>query len=266
MVTTTPIRQVPYAGQDDFCTQYPSASQGFAQMYDAEIITTGHGKTPTTPLKSYPVGMSLMTLNAAEGATAGWPASDWATVTTFRRDPTNSYGYQFWNRATTTASSEMWVRNANGDTWAPWTCVIAQTPMWGSYQRTAVQTVPNATTTPVLGSMIASEGGMTYNSSTGEVTVPTNGVYLLTGWATFVANATGIRMGYWYRNATLLVRVSIPGNAQEGTIHVAKVARLVAGEKLTFKVYQTSGVSLDLQSGNVSTGFDIFRLTTLPAT
>jgi hypothetical protein len=259
-MANTPVRLVPYADGPDFVVQYPTASKSFAQMYDAEIIMTGHGKTPTTPLKSYPVGMSLMTLNNTEGATAGWPASDWATVTTFRRDPTSSLGYQFWNRATGGAS-EQWVRNANSDTWGSWSCVVPQAQVFGSYQRTTNQTIANAVTANLQGTMIASEGGMTYNASTGEVTLLTNGIYLLSGWASFLANATGLRYCYWYRNTTRLVRTS--GNPTSGavcTVHSTKLARCNAGEKLTFQIYQNSGASLDLDGGNNSSGFDIYRL------
>jgi hypothetical protein len=141
---------------------------------------------------------------------------------------------------------------------------FAKSAVWGSYQRTTNQTVTTGGAAQnVIGTQITMEGGLVLNATTGEVTVPVGGLYLLNGWGTFLslANTTGVRLFYWNRNSVTSVRVQgWYSNGTGLTTPCVKVTRLVAGDKVAFQVFQTSGVSMTLDGTNSATGYDVIRL------
>ena len=138
----------------------------------------------------------------------------------------------------------------------------AKSPVWGFYGRTANQAIATGQYIGVIGTQIAMEGGLVLNAATGQVTIPVGGLYLLNGWATWNANATGARFVNWARNNTILVRVQgLATAASLLTQSCMKVTRLAAGDKLDWQVWQSSGVALALDgNANYPTGYDIIRL------
>ena len=152
-----------------------------------------------------------------------------------------------------------------GSTWYdtddPTGDAVAVGTIWGSFQRTTNQSIPHNVITVIIGTQITMEGGLSLNVTTGEVTVPMDGLYLFTGWVSFLTNATGVRYAYIMRNGSRIVRVgNQPTSAGFVSIVASKMIRLAAGDKMTFQVYQTSGAALDVEGPNNATGYDIVRL------
>ena len=137
--------------------------------------------------------------------------------------------------------------------------------IWAHFQRTTNQTIQSSVLTPVVGTLLTASG-VGYNASSGAMTIGTNGLYLLTGWITWLVNATGIRAAYWYRgnpvgSAARLSRAMAAGSAAgQVTTTNTHVIRCVAGDVLWFQAYQTVGSPLDLDGTLQSTGFEVARI------
>jgi hypothetical protein len=136
-------------------------------------------------------------------------------------------------------------------------------PVFGNYARTVNQPIATGTATTVIGSQVAAEGGITLNVATGEVTIPAPGLYLLTGWAAFVPNAAGYRYSWWVRNGGRVANAHWPTStitSSEFSVPLTALARCAAGDKISYQVQQSSGVSLDLVGTVQLTGYQVARI------
>lgn len=100
-----------------------------------------------------------------------------------------------------------------------------------------------------------------------RVTIPSgqDGIYLISGNATFAVNATGIRRlqfifnGVTTRSAQQVVP---PASANGATVSTSMVSLLAAGDYVEVMAFQSSGVSLDVGSalGNFQTQLMVVKL------
>jgi len=89
-------------------------------------------------------------------------------------------------------------------------------------------------------------------SNTSRITMPSTGKYLISGISSFEANGTGARFLFYYLNGALTARIFCVGQQGSGTepgISFAHVISFNANDYIEFYAYQTSGVSLNYQSG-----------------
>jgi PKD repeat protein len=123
------------------------------------------------------------------------------------------------------------------------------------------QAIPNNAITKVTDSMmtvVATQGGITWDAANDRFVVPKSGIYLFSSAAGWTGNATGVRRNYPFVNgvsaggATTLVVNNQPFNTQWTT-----VLKLTAGDTVAFHVYQNSGGALSLIN---FTGFTVTYL------
>lgn len=137
-----------------------------------------------------------------------------------------------------------------------WTTPSVATPTFvgcSIYQGGAGQTPANATSTLLtFDSEFFDTNGFheTTGGNTGRVTIPTGygGKYLVNFGTRWVANSTGYRNMEIYKNGTSLVQLFDFMGGSTGTQYGARsiILNLVAGDYLTFYVYQNSGNALTL--------------------
>ena len=95
-------------------------------------------------------------------------------------------------------------------------------------------------------------------------TVPVTGQYLVTGSASFVANATGNRIVGFFKNlstAILYGGTTQPTNSgtNQSQISATYIFSLTAGDTVQFAVFQSSGGALNM-AGNFVSFFAICRV------
>jgi hypothetical protein len=98
-------------------------------------------------------------------------------------------------------------------------------------------------------------GGFFHLSSPDRVTAPSNGVYFVQGWLHFSANATGARKIILYCNTDAigstgsiisLVSVNASSAVEDIVISTDSILRLMKGDYIKLRAYQSSGGNLDL--------------------
>jgi hypothetical protein len=134
-----------------------------------------------------------------------------------------------------------------GNAWFP---VAGQMPVI-ALSRVASQpfTNNNATTTNILWDTTVSSRGVTwsYNSGTGELTIPLAGNYLIHTWATFDAGTTGRRFINILKNGTSIssINYAAPPNGA-GNIINSHSAILAANDTIAIGALQNNGSTLGL--------------------
>lgn len=143
--------------------------------------------------------------------------------------------------------------NAEGD-------ISSQNPFIRVALKDSAQTITTATKTTVLYDTVQeNQGGMTYDSTTGFVTVPTAGIYTVTVTSSFATNATGQRHLYLYDGSGLETTTVMEAVSSGSSIPSHNsLYKLSAGDTLYSQVQQTSGGDLDI--GTVFTVLDVAKL------
>lgn len=142
---------------------------------------------------------------------------------------------------------------ATGLKWA--TAAAGSTFAGASAYKSANQSISNNTTTSVTFNTenFDTDGFHDNASNTSRFTVPTGkgGYYLVNGSITFAANATGARAVYVYKNGAIANYTVQTGAIASifSIINFNFTIKLVATDYVEIFVYQSSGGSLDVESG-----------------
>lgn len=115
--------------------------------------------------------------------------------------------------------------------------------------------IPDSTFTPVSTMVASSAVGITYNTVTGEIKVPSAGVYSVSYSGTWTASATGVRSGKITitGNSTVYGPMSsIPNGGIATTTSGSANLKMLASGVITINVYQASGGALNLTTCNVT--------------
>lgn len=120
--------------------------------------------------------------------------------------------------------------------------------------RTTNQSITSGTTTVITYNSGTNSDYATIDTSTGFFTVKESGVYLITGSCGFAYNTTGIRYCEFsnatsaiYTNAIVEFLASALSNASWAQrLQLQYAVTLSAGDTIGFRVYQSSGVSINL--------------------
>jgi hypothetical protein len=112
--------------------------------------------------------------------------------------------------------------------------------------RNAAQSIPhNAATLYTFDTEIFDNYAMFAASST-AITIVDDGVYQVTAWANFAANATGIRVCEILYNGTILLSTATPApSAGDGRLALGSAFSAVAGDVFTVSGFQSSGGALN---------------------
>jgi hypothetical protein len=97
-------------------------------------------------------------------------------------------------------------------------------------------------------------GGITYNSGTGELTVPTDGTYFMACNFSFSGNTTnGRRAAIVKVNGSTVAQVDFHSSVNQQVAPTAVTTkRLVAGDKVSFALFQNTGAALSMGSSQVN--------------
>lgn len=126
------------------------------------------------------------------------------------------------------------------------------------------QSISNATWTALKFDSEAydTDGMHSTSTNTNRVTCVTAGKYLVWGYVTFDANATGNRYAAIKKNGTFYVIEMRPtfGSGSTTTLHVDLLINLEKGDYVELFARQESGGSLNVHSGNTATVLAAQRL------
>jgi hypothetical protein len=135
-------------------------------------------------------------------------------------------------------------------------------PPIARYRRTTTQSIANSTDTLVAwDSELVNTDGMT--NSSGAITVPTAGAYIITLGLVFAANATGIRAGIVTVNSTSTGADSSPlafsvnnSGAGQAANSASAIVNLAADDIIRAYAFQNSGGALNISgaSSNLNRG------------
>lgn len=133
----------------------------------------------------------------------------------------------------------------------------------------ADQTISNATLTNLTWNQEDYDTDTYHDNSTNNtrLTIPSGktGYYKVTLWSRWTANATGRRIGYFYKNGTNVSQgESNPSATGEIVVPLERVLYLTAGDYIEAAVYQTSGGNLDARKDTSNSG-SYFQITYLGA-
>jgi len=134
----------------------------------------------------------------------------------------------------------------------------------GNFYRNAVQSIPNATDTPViLDSTTLNTGGLSLNTGTGVVTIQESGLYNLIG-QTRVYNLDDLDRNICtirVNGAPVAEFISYSANANDApTAITSTIYQLMAGDEVLLEVYQDNGASKNLANSSVRTFLAINKI------
>ena len=216
---------------------------------------------PTTGAKNQPLVATTDTFNppADINTLSNWVANNYASVKilTGATLHTAITGSDLFTGLTAyeTSTDQFWTYNGSAWYLQP---LGSGVPRFEGTLSTGTVSIPNATYTSV-GSSTAStafttsttRGGMTWNGTTGTLTVPYTGRYNITATGSWTANATGFRAFQLNMNGTGTYGnsiTSVSGAIQtQNTITLTGV-QLSATNTLTLQAYQSSGGALALSA------------------
>lgn len=158
------------------------------------------------------------------------------------------------------AATDGQVLTADGSGGATWQSVDKGCRVYNS----SAQSIPNATWTALtFNSEVYDTDGMhSTSTNTNRVTCVTAGKYLVWGYVTFDANATGNRYAAIKKNGTFYV-IEMRSNFGSGSttvLHVDLLINLAEGDYVELFARQESGGSLNVHSGNTATVLAAQRL------
>jgi hypothetical protein len=131
-----------------------------------------------------------------------------------------------------------------------------------AFKATTVQSIPPATDTVVTFNSedfdtSAYHDNVTNNS---RLTVPSNGVYTVTGRVRFITNGIGLRRIFIRKGGTTILgyaQESAPSGSQPTWLEVSEQVSLMTGEYLELVAHQTTGGNLDIDFDLQNTSFSI---------
>lgn len=129
-----------------------------------------------------------------------------------------------------------------------------RSPAMCGLTRAATQSINNATDTLVqLDTSSFDTDGMGTTGAAAKITINTAGIYMVTCGASFAANTTGVRnISVWRNGSTgdriIDVQGYVTSVTSANTVTASRAVSLAAGAYIDLRVYQTSGVALNLQA------------------
>lgn len=126
--------------------------------------------------------------------------------------------------------------------------VVVERPRANRRQHLAATSILNATTTKVPWDSAVTTDGITWDAGLSAFVAPIDGYYDVEGAVAFAVNATGARVAYVYVGTGIAGAFSAPLNGGSA-VNFALTVKALAGQEISLRVQQTSGVTLGL-SGN----------------
>lgn len=122
----------------------------------------------------------------------------------------------------------------------------------------SAQSIPNNAITAIDMDTSVTATGITWDSSTKEFVIVRAGRYQVNASVSWVANATGLRLGYILINgANRLRQTGVAGASAATTIPLCKGFSLATGDRIRISGFQTSGGSLNTDQSNRQTHADV---------
>lgn len=133
--------------------------------------------------------------------------------------------------------------NANGKTALDF---LLNPPTFQAAESTSTAAANGTWTKVALPVFTWNNDGVTYSS--GDISIKTAGLYLVTGELSFAANSTGRRICELYLNGVgtgWIVHISAAGGGGPTNVSFSKMMRFAVNDTLNQQVYQDSGGSLN---------------------
>lgn len=126
----------------------------------------------------------------------------------------------------------------------------------------SAQSIATATTLKVNLNLAVLDTINAFNSAQNRVDIKSSGIYDLSGSVEFLANATGMRAAYIYRNGSEIYKIVLGANSASGHVTTVPIPQfsieLVAGDYLELYAHQTSGGALGLNT-NAGTTLNVLK-------
>lgn len=137
--------------------------------------------------------------------------------------------------------------------------------------KNTVTALANGSTDFIFFNTVSYDTGSFFSASASDrVTVPSDGVYFIQGWLAFAPNATGSRKIILYLNTdatgstgSIISLIVSPASSagEESVLATDTILRLVKGDYVKLRAYQSSGGSLNLTVSGYSQVLYIRKLT-----
>lgn len=120
------------------------------------------------------------------------------------------------------------------------------------YNSAAQSILDSTTTTLTFDGSVFNQGGLWVSGNT--VTAPYAGIYAVTAYQEYAANATGIRRGSVLVNASGKMEQILPNNGagSKAQVQLTTTLLLASGDAITMQARQTSGGALDVNGGSTN--------------
>jgi hypothetical protein len=225
-------------------------SLGQLRAKPEEIPSRAGTALPST----YPVGTSIMYVAGADSPT--WPGG--AIVVTHK---TSNLILAQWCYLWSAVTTKSWYRNGSSTAWSPWV-TVAEEPVYGWSTRTTSQSIPNGSTTTITGMTLNPiSKGVTLDTGGSGLVVPSDGLYQVIGTLTFMGDpAGGGRSMFLYKGGSAYLRIVGQAGTYSPSIQGTFVHEFVAGDVLSLRAYQSSGIALGLDTNSNGVGLQLIKL------